>query len=530
MEEVETLTEEVANRLIDFSNGVRLRDLDAAREIVDPDFRGTPLPALEGGEVETLPLGITRRVLEDGLADELVGRDAFLASVEETTSRLEVIETVFLKTRGAEFTGEGEDLRGSLRLTWALAGSEPGARPVSIYGWLSGTVRRKDGAWVLSGLVLEKLRVLSRGETLFTEIAAEAGMAHETPALRDQDDPTFYWQGAACADVDEDGRYDVFVSSRDRNFLYRSRGDGTFEDVAADVGLTEHPGATSPLFFDQDNDGDLDLFCAHVGWEQSGVPQGQSLRLYRNDGEGRFRDATAATRIGDHRVAFGSVAADHDNDGFLDVYVSCYERLDAVYPNHWFAATNGTPNALYRNRGDGTYEEVAHEAGVDTRRWSYAAAFADFDEDGDQDLYVANDYGDNELYVNRADGTYADEAGARGVLDTGNGMGIAWGDLDNDGRLDLYVSNMSSSAGNRILKRLMAQGDSDTARVLYKGASGNSLFHQAEDGTFEAVPASHGGLGASWAWGLSLVDLDLDGLLDIYVANGFISGVDLKDT
>ncbi len=171
--------------------------------------------------------------------------------------------------------------------------------------------------------------------------------------------------------------------------------------------------------------------------------------------------------------------------------------------------------------------------------WSYAAAFADFDEDGDQDLYIANDYGDNRLYLNRGDLTFQDVAAELGVLDTGNGMGATWGDLDNDGRLDLYVSNMSSSAGNRILKRLGAGASSEgsasrvppkgTAATLLKLAAGNTIFRQTERG-FQALPASQGGVGASWAWSAALLDIDLDGIQDVYVANGFISGDSLKDT
>jgi hypothetical protein len=148
-----------------------------------------------------------------------------------------------------------------------------------------------------------------------------------------------------------------------------------------------------------------------------------------------------------------------------------------------------------------------------------------------------------------------------GVLDTGNGMGVFWDDLDADGRLDLYVSNMSSSAGNRILRRLtsraaaapapsagsaprIAPGEGSAPRAeaaaapppisaveqtLLKLASGNTIFRQSASG-FDRLPADHGGVSASWAWSASALDIDLDGVRDIYVANGFISGDSLKDT
>ena len=193
------------------------------------------------------------------------------------------------------------------------------------------------------------------------------------------------------------------------------------------------------------------------------------------------------------------------------------------------SATNGQPNLLLRNIDGTRFEEIGAQAGLAGRSWSYAAAAADYDEDGDIDLAVANDYGVNALYRSRGDGTYENVAEELGLLDVGNGMGAAWGDLDLDGRLDLYVSNMSSSAGNRILKRFAERERSDTEDVLYKLAAGNSIFLQRDSG-FERLAPSAGGVGASWAWGSSLQDLDLDGDLDIYVANGFISGDSLKDT
>ena len=176
-----------------------------------------------------------------------------------------------------------------------------------------------------------------------------------------------------------------------------------------------------------------------------------------------------------------------------------------------------------------TIAHIATAAGVGGSAWSYAAAAADYDADGVIDIAVANDYVENALYRGLGDGTYQDVAAAVGVLDVGNGMGSTWGDLDCDGQLDLYVSNMSSSAGNRILKRFADRQRSSTENVLFKLAGGNSVFLQ-RGGKFERLDPKAGGIGASWAWGSSLLDLDLDGDLDIYVANGFISGDSLKDT
>jgi hypothetical protein len=243
----------------------------------------------------------------------------------------------------------------------------------------------------------------------------------------------------------------------------------------------------------------------------------------------KFSDVTAEM-LGDIRAcAFGSSVADFDGDGFLDIYICCYNRLDQVYPDSWHSATNGTPNLLLMNRKGKSFENRAPATGVASNAWSYASAVADFDEDGDQDIYVANDYGQNHLFRNRGDGTFEDVAKEMGVLDTGNGMGVSWGDVDSDGDLDIYVANMSSSAGNRILKRLASSDGSEIESTLFKLAAGNTIFKQT-NGKFERLAPTAGGIGASWAWGAALFDVNLDGLLDIYVSNGFISGDSLKDT
>ena len=539
MEAVEEQSEAVANRLIEFSDAVRKRDYPRAREYLSADFLGTGIAELEVKDRETLALGTSKTHYHvDTTRETAVDRDGFVASLEKLLAPLEAIEYVFFKTRGAEFESDGS--RGILRMTASIIGRGEQDRPYSLYGWARAEVIRIETNWYLRRFVVNRLQVMTRDEPIFTDVAAAAGVAEFGPRLGKKGNASFYWRGAATADIDGDGLFDIFTSTSRRNFLYRNRGDGTFEDVAEKAGLVGAPGVTGPLFFDYDRDGDQDLFCGYVGWEVDGVPDGERIHLYQNDGEGRFDDVTEAVGLGGVSInAFSAGAADVDNDGWLDLYICNYNRLDAIYPNSWYRATNGSPNALFHNRQGKAFENVAVKAGVAGTGWSYAAAFADFDEDGDQDLYVANDYGDNCLYRNRGDLTFEDVAAELGVLDTGNGMGATWGDLDNDGRLDLYVSNMSSSAGNRILKRLAADGSNEgsssrgrgspTHEILVKLAAGNTIFRQSDDG-FERVPVANGGIMASWAWSASILDINLDGTQDVYVANGFISGDSLKDT
>ncbi|MCP5112672.1 MAG: VCBS repeat-containing protein, partial [bacterium] len=203
-------------------------------------------------------------------------------------------------------------------------------------------------------------------------------------------------------------------------------------------------------------------------------------------------------------------------------------------PTPYYDATNGPPNALYRNRGDGAFEEVTRAAGLmeNNNRYSFAAAWSDYDNDGDQDLYVANDFGRNNLYRNNGDGTFRDVAAEAGVDDMAAGMSAAWGDYDNDGDLDLYVGNMWSSAGQRVThnRRFSELSASDEVRRSFqRHARGNSLYRNNGDGTFTDATLEAGVEMGRWAWSSDFVDLNNDGWQDICIQNGYITGPDVHD-
>ena len=307
------------------------------------------------------------------------------------------------------------------------------------------------------------------------------------------------------------------------NRLFLNQGGAKpFKDVSEETLVLLTRRGTGTIFFDYDNDGDQDIFMAAVGE--------QILLQNQLHPQGRLEFIDVSAEVGvDHRaVGFSPIAADVNGDGHTDIYVCSYNLYGQIMPNSWSRATNGTPNLLFINQGDGTFREEARKWGAADARWSYAGAFADVDGDGRQDLYVANDFGENALFMNRGD-HFEDEASARGVVDPGNGMGVSFGDYDNDGDLDLHVTNMSSIAGNRILARLMPEASADDA-VLKKLAAGNSLFENNGDGTFQNVAESAGGFGAGWAYGGGFVDFDNDGWEDTYSVNGFVSGKTMKDT
>ncbi len=333
--------------------------------------------------------------------------------------------------------------------------------------------------------------------------------------------------GLAVGDVNGDGLEDVYVCQTGGmpNRLFVQDADGTAHDVSADAGVDFMERTHAALLIDLDNDGDQDLVLATQA----------SLLFLANDGTGRFAKA------GEVMIsAYSLAAADYDADGDLDVYATAY-----VAPSEWdrqgglglqplpyHDANNGAANALVRNDGEWTFTDVTAEAGLDVnnRRWSFAAAWADYDGDGDQDLYVANDFGRNNLYRND-DGRFVDVAAEAGVEDSASGMSVSWGDYDGDGLLDLYVGNMFSAAGNRIVPQDGFQ-QSTAASVksdFRRFARGNTLFRNAGDGTFRDVSEEAGVTMGRWAWSSPFVDLDNDGREDLVVGNGYLTNEDSGD-
>ena len=543
VEFVETESEAVADRLLSFSDLLRKREFGSLGDFFSRDFVGM---RLEGWPARTEtsgegPLGITHTefALVAGsvelAARSPVDREGFLASIEALVGPWSRVESVLWKVKGAEFQ-KGLRSWGKVRLKLHILGQEPGGSMVAVHGWADARVTNRNGKYRIDRLRLTELGQETRSGPMFAEVAAATGLAHTWARFGTDGNQSFHWNGAAAGDVDGDGDWDLFVPSDGKNFLYLAQPDGTWIDVAEEHGVAGPAEGTGAIFFDCDRDGDQDLMVGHVGWkEPDGSAAGQRIRLYLNDGKGKYTEFQGGgfgpEGFGKPFVAYTLTAFDYDGDGWLDVHVCSYGRLESEHNDSWIEATNGSPNALLRCLGKSEagaflgFEDAAKSAGIVDGRWSYAAAASDVDLDGDIDLFVANDYGSNRMWVNQGDGTFKDEADALGVSDRGNGMGAAFGDLTSDGRLDLYVANMSSTAGNRILGRLSEDLDAETHAMLKKLAAGNSIFAASKDGAgFERLPRENGGIGANWAWSSALTDLDLDGDLDVFCANGFVTG------
>ena len=337
------------------------------------------------------------------------------------------------------------------------------------------------------------------------------------------------WEGLALGDANGDGLDDLYVCQPGGlpNRLFIRKPDGTVFDASSFAGVDWRLQTQSALFVDLDNDGDQDLVV--------GTTLG--LILMANDGRGTF--TVKASPLLPEGAAMSLSSADFDLDGDLDLYVTSYSRRRSMNggttllgrPMPYHDANNGSRNVLFRNDREWKFTNATVETGLDVsnRRFSFAASWEDYDNDGDVDLYVANDYGRNNLYRNDRDEEgrhqFVDVAAQAGVEDISAGMSVSWGDYDADGWMDLYVSNMWSSAGNRVAyqRQFQTGAQAETLAAMQRHARGNSLFRNLGDGTFEDVSLSQGVSLGRWAWGSRFVDLNSDGWEDLVVANGFIT-------
>ncbi len=342
--------------------------------------------------------------------------------------------------------------------------------------------------------------------------------------------------GVSVGDIDGDGFDDLYVCQPGGlpNRLYRNRGDGTFEDIteASGVGVIENTACA--LIVDVDNDGRQDLI----------VVRADGPMLFLNQGGGKFRQKADAFQFANapQGTFTGAAVADYDRDGWLDIYFCLYVYYQGTdqykYPSPYYDAENGPPNFMMRNHRDGTFRDVTAETGLNQNntRYSFCCGWSDFNRDGWPDLYVVNDFGRKNLYRNNGNGTFADIAPQAGVEDIGAGMSVCWFDYDNDGAEDLYVADMWTAAGERISMQDAFKKDApaETRALYHKHAMGNSLFRNVSQNgggasAFKDTTSVAGvGIGR-WAWSSDSWDFDHDGFPDLYIVNGMVTGPSRED-
>ena len=452
--------------------------------------------------------------------------DTFLADLRELAAGWTRVERCFFKPFRI-FATQGKERRASVELHLWLGGVERMGARVSEKGEVVAEAQEDGtGSWRLTRLEFRERERFVANRVAFSDWTERARLPTDWPDVGytpgDLNFGQILYGGIAVGDYDGDGWPDLYVSRAGPNLLLRNKGDGTFEDVTARAGVGDPGNSQAAIFADFDNDGRPDLLVVNASY--SLIPGEHSKRghsIYRNNGDGTFTKMPMT--LGPIGTASSACVADFDGDGLLDIYVTYYQD-ETLYPfHHPIEARDGFGNRLYRNLGNFRFEDVTERAGVGGSGWSFACSWADFDEDGKIDLYVANDFGDSYLFRNRGDGTFEEIAGKAGVVNPANGMSVDWGDYDNDGRLDLYVGNMYSKTGNQSLALDRTLGEVVRNKLLFS-VQGNTLYRNRGDGTFEETGRRLGASLAGWAWGSNFFDYDNDGWLDIFVANGFWAG------
>jgi hypothetical protein len=368
---------------------------------------------------------------------------------------------------------------------------------------------------------LDKKAALARHGFYLEEVAHRAGIdfVHQAPSLDPQLAgimPQVASMGASVSivDFDRDGWPDIYVTNSaigSKNHLYRNQHDGTFKDVAEQMGIADvnRPGtgvSMGAVWGDYDNDGYEDLLL--YKW---GRPE-----LFHNDQGKGFTRVSEQAGLPKWVNANTAVWFDYDGDGLLDLFIGGYysEDIDLwhltttkIMPDSFEYAKNGGRKYLFHNLGNGKFEEVSAKLGIDSRRWALAASAADLRGTGHPDLFIANDYGISELYLN--DGKRFHEAGEQtGVgFAPKSGMNVAFGDILNQGKYSVYVSNISEEG-------VLIQGNN--LWVPREGTSGDTI-------KFENLARDLGIELGGWSFGAQFGDLNNDGNLDLYLTNGYVS-------
>jgi Tfp pilus assembly protein PilF/peroxiredoxin len=508
---------------------------------LDPEFRGARLRPVEESAFGSSPRLEVFRAAR--LSSELVlDRASFGREIADLVADYDSVDTAeFLITKIAV---EGRpDPRVRTTVRFDVAGpARGGGRTDRVGVWEMSWRRRSD--WRVTEWKAVDERRSRAPAPIFAE-ATEAAFG-SIPAFRDQLVPGLdEWasrldavfmprgmghHGVSVGDVDGDGLDDVYVSQPEGlpNRLFRNRGDGTFEDITQAAGVAVLERTSQALLGDVDNDGDQDLILLTRNGPM----------LFLNDGKAHFTrdpDAFQLKQRLQGSLTSGALA-DYDRDGFLDLYLCAYGYFIGVSedkagpPSPYHDALNGSPNVLLRNDGHGRFVETTDEVGLQENndRFSFAPAWADYDEDGWPDLLVSNDFGRKNLYRQVDEGgrrRFHDEAAKAGVEDYGAGMSATFLDFDNDGHLDIYTGNMWTAAGQRVTALGAFKPDaSPQMREIYRRhARGNSLFRNRGDGTFEDVTLRAGAQFGRWAWASDAFDFDGDGWEDLYVVNGMFT-------
>jgi Flp pilus assembly protein TadD/peroxiredoxin len=530
---------EIESSLQQWSDGLKSspRDRSAMTASLDEGVQASSFSNVKETKVRSsYGIDVVRR---EFAATSVTGRKNLLSEIDAWLGPVAHVDTAEFEIFGIQETGSPHlTVRIDVRYDLVLQRLD-GVREERVGSWRMVWSQSAHGSWMVQQWEAgEEVLCLVQGPA-FVDVTTQALGQTESYA-KQLAHGADYWRtvldgaigvdvygnnGVATGDFDNDGFDDFYVCQPAGlpNRLYRNRGDGTFEDVTEKAGVGILDNTACALFADFDNKGRQDLL----------VVCGTGPLLFQNQGDGTFvlkRDAFKFARPPQGTFTHAAVA-DYDRDGRLDIYFCMYMYylgLDQYhYPIPYYDARNGPPNCLFHNEGNGNFVEATEAAGLnaDNDRYSFACAWGDSNANGQQDLFVANDFGSSQLYRNNGDGTFTVGSSQAHVEGVGAGMSCCWADFDNDGRQDIYVPSMWEAAGQRISEQKQFHEKApERIRELYqRHARGNALYRNCGDGTFENTGRAAGVEMGRWSWSSDFWDIDHDGYGDLYVANGYLS-------
>jgi hypothetical protein len=511
------------NQLVKYGFGplaaaLRKADTAALTGMLAEKFRGGDLSnprairtASDGVQVE--------RLEESGQPARALDRSGFVARLMQMRSiytgkppSVKFALMTLSPTRRGEFDGPWEAIT-QLR----LHGESTKGAPAEVVAYLRIGLSRPNqetlsrAGW-LHGATITQVLTARSPCILFADVARQRGL--DVSKLHDnwKQNPLMITPGGIyVCDFNRDGILDVLVTDLlHGTTLYQGTAEGTFKDVTTLYGLpTGPPGTIAAGWIDIDGDGWDDLILG--------------TRIYRNDQGKRFVDYTDRCNLHLPPIISNLIVADYDRDGKLDLYAT---RSAKPGERSWLegkgADLNG--NYLFRNKGNWQFEDVTRKSGTEGgRRSTFTAAWLDANNDGWPDLHVINEFGDGVLLINNGNGTFSPRRLANSPADFGT-MGVAVGDVNNDGNIDIYCANMYSKAGTRVIGNLVPNVYPPRVMEKLRRFVAGSQLHLNQGGLkFEQVGAKMQVAAVGWAYGPCLADLDNDGWLDIYATAGFVS-------
>ncbi len=536
---------EIEALLRDWSEALKAsaRETSALAKSLAPSIEATPLvPAKETTLRSGYGIDVVRRRYSSDVA---AGRERFVQEIERWLGQIAKVETAEFEIFGIEEIA-GAPLAVRLEIRYDIVGIRIDERREERVGsWRTEWSRDQSDAWKARRWEASEETLSIADWPVFIDVTHQALSGTESYSkqlLRGVD----YWRtvldgaigvdvysnnGVAAGDFDNDGFDDFYVCQPAGlpNRLYRNRGDGTFEDVTEKAGVGVLDNTACALFADFENKGLQDLL----------VVCGTGPLLFLNQGNGTFRIKRDAFKFAQPpQGTFTHAAiADYDRDGRLDIYFCTYMYylgLDQYhYPIPYYDARNGPPNCLLHNEGNATFVETTEASGLnaDNDRYSFACAWGDSNSNGLSDLCVVNDFGSSQLYRNNGDGTFTVVSKKAHIEEVGAGMSCCWCDYDNSGHQDIYIPSMWEAAGQRVSEQKQFHEKApENIRALYqRHARGNALYRNQGDGTFQNVGRQAGVEMGRWSWCSDFWDFDHDGSADLYVANGYLSGLDRND-